>query len=204
MPRQFGIPAEVIQEVLLKKQSPAVYDKYLQVLEKEHVIGVNMAYLFHCVDVLFYGDDSFFKSHKEQILAFQGLRVGCPNRPEAKYAIRVKALKRVKTNEGLTDRSNSVVWHSNSGGAAINLAYLFGAKQIILLGYDMDLDTNQNQHWHKEYHGNVTTIQGTFKRHKACFPSIASAAQKKGIEILNANPESKIPDFKKVNLSDIL
>ena len=68
----------------------------------------------------------------------------------------------------------------------------------------MRLDESNNQHWHKFYSGNIRTVGGTFKKHLEGFPSIARDAKKLGIEILNANPNSAIEDFRKVTLKDIL
>jgi hypothetical protein len=36
------------------------------------------------------------------------------------------------------------------------------------------------------------------------FPEIAKDANRMGVEILNANPDSAIQDFKKVNVCDLI
>jgi len=206
MPRQFGVPEELIQDVMSKRKDCSCYEPYLTPLLKEHVIGVNMAcQLGPCVDVLFFGDDSFWSRFQDLVLAFRGLRVTCMNKPVKKYSVRVKPLRRIRdAAEGLTTRRDSVVWHKNSGATAINLAAHFGVKQIILLGFDMALDNGIHQHWHKEYAGNPKTVYGTFKMHKKGFPIIAETAKRMGIEILNASPTSTIVEFKKINVSEIL
>jgi hypothetical protein len=205
MPRQFGVPEEVIKAVYAGTLTPEAYSPYLSCIHKEHTIAINVAFKIGTwIDVVFFGDDGFWNGYKDQILAFPGLRITCMHHLDPMYHTRVKVLLRRNDNVGILSQNDRLQWHKNSGATAINLAHHFGVKQIILLGFDMQLDAEQNQHWHKFYHGNLRTVGGTFKMHMRGFPAIAKDAERLGIEILNANPESKIPDFKKVNIKDIL
>jgi len=57
---------------------------------------------------------------------------------------------RAKANPGINfDYSSSILTGTNSGQQAINLAVLHGAKQIILLGFDMRAGWHRN--WHDAY-----------------------------------------------------
>lgn len=206
MPRQFDVPEEVIQSVYAGRLTPEAYSPYLSSLHKEHVIAVNMAYqLGPWIDVLFFGDDGYWTNNKAKILAFPGLRITCAKNIEWMYQRRVKVMTRdPRKTSGISDSPKTVSWNKNSGGAAISVAAHFGVKQIILLGFDMKLDEGKNQHWHKFYGGNPKTVGATFKIHKRGFPAIAEDAKRMGIEILNANPDSNIEEFKKIKIKDIL
>jgi hypothetical protein len=174
MPRQFGVPEEIIQKVLSGELSPGAYSPYLKAIHNEHIIAVNIAMLLgDWVDILFFGDDSFWTRFKKEILEFRGLRMTCMHHPEAIYHKRVKVLKRIRTGSAIYPHRDGVMWHNNSGATAINVAYHLGVKQIILLGFDMQLDNKQNQHWHKYYAGNPKTVGATFKMHMRGFPAIA-------------------------------
>lgn len=206
MPREFGVPEDIIQSVLNNRLQPEAYSPYLSKIHKEHVIAVNMAYkLGDWVDVLFFGDDGYWSNNKNQILQFPGLRCSCAKNIDRVYQKRVKVIQRDPNKPtGISNRDSLIAWNKNSGAAAINLAVHFGVKQIILLGFDMKLDEGNNQHWHKFYAGNPKTVAGTFKMHKKGFPVIAADALRMGVEILNANPNSNIEEFKKVSIKDIL
>lgn len=205
--KQFNIPEEVVKKVY-QGTSPSIYSEYLKPLHKHHVIAVNMAYkLGDWVDMMFFGDAGFWPKYKADLLNFKGLRVTC--NPELEETSKLKIIKRADRNprllkKGICTEPNTVCWNSNSGSAAINFAVHLGVKRIILLGFDMTLDGGSNQHWHKFYSGNVKTVEGTFKKHMTGFPDMAADLKKLGIEVINANPESKIEAFPKMNFKDIV
>lgn len=205
--KQFEVPLPLIQAVYSKQSPPNVYSPYLEPLHDKHVIAVNMAYkLGDWIDVLFFGDSKYWAANKQELVKFKGLRVTCGlGIPPDK---RLKMLRRANRNPtlanfGICTLDQYVCWNNNSGAAAINLAVHFGVKRIILLGFDMSLDEGNNQHWHKFYAGDKATVQTTFNSHLKGFPAIARDLKALGIECINANPESKIPDFVKMNYKDI-
>ena len=102
-----------------------------------------------------------------------------------------------------------VGWNGNTGGAAINLAVHMGAKRILLLGFDMNLDGTQMQHWHDLYgKGPVADERRKrklpFARHITCFAFIAADAKKLGVEIINLSPNSAIDNFPKMSVKEFL
>lgn len=200
--RQLNVPEEIITQVHSKKLSPTSYLPYLSILKNEHVIGVNMAFLFgEYLDFVFFGDQNFWKNNKTDLFNSKSPVVTCHDAVK-----NIRQLKRdTKKRLGISNKSSDMVsWNGNSGAAAINFAYHTGVKQIILLGFDMNLDAGNNQHWHKAYQSRLDKVQGTFKVHMSAFPEIAKDAKTLGIEIINANPESAINSFAKVNLRDVL
>jgi hypothetical protein len=94
-------------------------------------------------------------------------------------------------------------WNNNSGAAAINLAVHTGVKKIILLGFDMKLDPQQNQHWHKLYVSPINQTKSIFSKHLIGFPAIKKDLDKLGVVVLNCNPDSAIDCFQKVNFKDL-
>lgn len=178
---------------------------YLDPLKLEHTIGINMAYTFGAavMDVVFFGDIGFWNRRKFDLLDFKGLRVTCATgMPKTS---RVKVLERDSKSKGITTNPSRVCWNANSGAAAINLAVHFGAKQIILLGFDMNSSSADIHHWHRFYGNRELTKQNkTYAKHLQGFPVIAEDAKKLGVEILNANPHSAIDCFRKVSLKEVL
>ena len=101
MPQQFDIPKSVVQSVYDGKQTVEAYSPYMSSIHKEHIIAINVAYkLGNWIDVLFFGDDSFFKNFKQDIIDFKGLSVHCMKKPDYSYAQIAKPLQRAVTTGG--------------------------------------------------------------------------------------------------------
>lgn len=208
MPRQFGIPEETIKKVMNRELPPAAYSPFLTPVHDSHVIAVNNGYqIGNWIDVLFFGDCAWHLYHRKKLALFPGLKVTCCknflNKPIEKSE-GIKYLNK-KHSLGISDDKSTVFWNNNSGSAAINMAVHFGVKQIVLLGFDMNLDSNGISHWHgshcKPSEGKKAS---PFNRHLRGFPQIAEDAKQMGVEILNASPNSAILNFPKVDLKDLL
>jgi len=208
--RQFHIPENVIEAVREKRLPLSAYSPYMESIHSKHIIGVNMALqLGNWVDFCFFGDDGWFRDHRKELAQFTGVKVSCApmfckNTYHADNGERIKYLAQdPKKSHGISEVPYTVCWNANSGAAAISLASHLGAKKIVLLGFDMQLDPNGNSHWHKEYQMNPAK-RSVFPRHLRGFPIIAADAKRMGIEILNASPESAIDDFPKMTVEAIL
>jgi hypothetical protein len=213
---QFSIPKEVVQSVIEGTNTPNAYSPYMSAIHNKHVIGINMSYkIGNWIDVMFFGDNGFFLREQKGIAEFTGLRVS--SHPQVEKYDWIKYVGRdTRKPKGISPNPKMVSWNGNSGAAAISLAAHFGAKRIILVGFDMKLDTTGKQHWHDLYHRlenlkraipkNQKPKPGglPFERHLMGFPEIAKDAHKMGIEILNACPDSAINDFKKISVKDLL
>ena len=93
---------------------------------------------------------------------------------------------------GLEADSGGLRHGSNGGYQAINLAYHFGVKRIVLLGYDMT--ANGATHWHK---GHPTTKIDEYRRTLEFamlpkFPPIVEPLKAAGVEVINATPGSAL------------
>ena len=175
----------------------------MSAIHDQHIIAVNMAYrLGDWVDCVFFGDAGFLKTQQMEFFNFKGLRVSsAPNVTD--YSGRLKVVERDNVKkQGISFKPNCISWNQNSGGAAINLAVQFGVKRIILLGFDMKLDANNNQHWHKFYAGNLKTVHTTMKMHLKVFPLIANDLQGK-VSVINCGLDSAIECFPKMMFKDI-
>ena len=201
--QQFQIPTSVVEGVKNKTLPPSTYSPYMEALHDKHVIGVNMAlHIGDWIDMLFFGDPSFFDKNKEDIDSFPGLKITTANTKLIRAWPNIKIMERLPSIEkyGISTNPRALRWNTNSGGAAINLAYHTGVKRIYLLGYDMS-DGEAGTHWHQMY---GLRKQSPHARHEKCFPKIAKDAKELGIEIININPNSRITAFKKASLQDVL
>ena len=100
---------------------------------------------------------------------------------------------------GLCTEPGKIHTGSNSGFAAINLAYHLGAKTIILLGYDMRLNGSR-RHWFNDRPErlNIASDYNDFIRSLGVIDT-----EKHGIEILNASRRTALTCFPLVDLEDL-
>lgn len=83
---------------------------------------------------------------------------------------------------------------NNAGYQLMNIAFILGASQIILLGYDLKHGKNNETQWHKEHLRDTATNLWT-ERMLPEFNAIARPLAKKGIKVYNANLDSAIRCF---------
>jgi len=213
MPRQFGIPESVIRDVMSWKVRPDAYSEYLRPIHDKHIIGVNNVYQIGTwIDALFFGDSSWYLVHRQALAKWPGLKVSCNPRFSNRHGKELEGVRYIPKDKtkrhGISNNPCVISWNGNSGAAAINLAVHMGVKQIALLGFDMDLDSEGISHWHGQHNRSSTSFKKrkvpSFTRHLMGFEPIANDAQKLGVEILNISVDSKITQFKKVTLNEVL
>lgn len=204
--KEFNIPQEIVNRVVIEKQPLSLYSSYMESIHKKHVIGINVAYMIgEWVDIVFFGDGSFFDAHKERLYMFSNLKVSSV--PKTEKFSWIKTLNKDPSHPfGISTHPATVSWNKNSGASAISVAVHTGAKRIFLLGFDMKLVDNK-QHFHSVYNGNgepKNKVKLPFQRHLQGFSTIATDAERMGVEIINVNPDSAITNFRKVNLQEAL
>lgn len=92
----------------------------------------------------------------------------------------------------------------NSGYQAINLAYHFGARRIVLLGYDMG--ATGNTHWFGEHPTDISSCAGarSFDLFLARFPALAADLEAAGVDVVNCTPRTALTAFRRAELVDVL
>lgn len=89
----------------------------------------------------------------------------------------------------------------HSGFQAINLAVQFGARRIVLVGFDMSL--SRGAHWHA--HAQGTRQRKDAKGMAECRVALDDCAKQlsdMGVEVINAAPESALVNYRKMNFLD--
>lgn len=103
---------------------------------------------------------------------------------------------RSKMHDTLTDLTDHVTG-LDSGTSAINVAYHFGATEIVMLGYDMC-----GGHFCK--HPLQNPPADHFRRHMQHLHALNEDAKAKGIRIVNCSPISAVTAFEKQPLESFL
>jgi len=91
---------------------------------------------------------------------------------------------------------------NNSGYQAINLAYLLGAKSIILLGFDMKRQAGKTHFfgdhpYHKNHQGPNDDVM---RRWCANFVQLAADLKQEGVTVYNATRETALKAFEQRDL----
>jgi hypothetical protein len=89
----------------------------------------------------------------------------------------------------------------NSGYQAINLAYLWGAKRIVLLGFDCK-PVNGKDHWFGQHPRGLNQVQ-PYQLWLNNFVQISKDLESEGIEVINCSMLSALQCFKKAEIATI-
>lgn len=187
---------------------PSIREQNISSLAGLNVIGVNDAYtLGDWVNVCTFGDAGWFDEHDKQIVdrpdgsrhaglrEFAGLIVTfCPsillhNRTD------IRVMKPEPNR--FWKEPHRIGWNGNTGIASINLALHFGAKRIVLVGFDMKSRGNVTN-----WHDNIRRAKGNTAaepNYRAWLDNVIQcekyrAKYWKDVAIFNATPDSAIPD----------
>ena len=93
--------------------------------------------------------------------------------------------------------------NGNSGAAAINLAVLFGARRILLLGFDMKQGPNGEKHHHPD-HPKPCAQGAVFSDWLYRFDALARGCESKGVEVINCSAATALTCFPRMSLDEAL
>jgi hypothetical protein len=104
--------------------------------------------------------------------------------------------------KGLCTEAGKIHHGTNSGHQAINLAYQFGARIVILIGYDMQ-HTDEKRHFfgdHPKGWGNANHVV----RWRESMKTLAEDAKKAGLRVINSSRETALDCFERMTLEEAL
>lgn len=173
-------------------------------------IGANKSAFVADCDTLFSLDQTFvrhtqadlalFAARKEVILAMPTTEDGHKPIEGVTYVRRVRGT-------GLSKRPDEV-WGLNSGYGSLGVAFLRGAKEIALLGFDMQVANNGKSHFHEGYSWHSRQNHKFLNRYAADFDRAAYQLRQSGANVINfVGPAgSKIPEhvFPQRPLGDLI
>lgn len=146
-------------------------------------------------DVLYWADPQFLAWNHDRLQTHQGRYKITRHQPEVDTGLDIKLLPQSDQPLAVDRRSLSGFC---GGGAAINLAYLLGAKRIVLLGFDM-----KGNNWHSRHRRSID--KDRYRTH--FMPPIAKMAwplKERGVEVINCTPDSALTCFPFARLDDVL
>ena len=168
----------------------------------ERVVVVNNNYLLApWADALYACDLSWWDWHAErkELKAFKGRKITQDKEAADRYGL--EYIRSVNEN-GLSRDPTYIHAGSNSGIQAINLAYHFGARRIVLLGYDMQASGGKLR-WHGKHPGESDDY-GPWHKWLWRYELVAKDARDMGLEIINASKETALKCFPRAPLASLL
>jgi hypothetical protein len=167
----------------------------------KRTIAINKAILsYPMADALYWTDSRVYGWYKKEIDSFKGLKYSIRN--HSSYPAGINILR--KSNKfGLEEAKDALCHGNNSGYAAINLAYLLGAKRIVLLGYDMHNDGKKG-HYHDGYPVPPTGDNIYRDQFIPGFQILADLLKEKKVDVYNASMTSSLRVWPKISFEQAL
>jgi len=188
---------------------PSVAAQNVESLKGRNVIVVNSSYeVAPWADLLFFGDYRWWNRHKHIIVRdFPGRIVTTSTSVQHPRVVRIRNARPNRSKPGvepplfLSVSPTAVPMRRTSFAPAINIAFLRGANPIVLLGADGKPAADGTTHHHKPHpwKSRVGGYDAKTKRYtescwdiqrKADMEPLAKDLAAKGIEVLNASPDS--------------
>lgn len=169
-----------------------------QLLKDERTIGCNTAFLLgeSICKVCIFGDPKWFRKFKDEVVNYKGVLFTSHSEFRRTNLDWLFYIPRKVKGLGV----DTLGWNANTGSTAINLALIFGAKRVLLLGFDMHLSKAGKANWHDRPCDNPTN--GVYKKFIKGFEQIKRELPKvfPGREIINITDNSDLNLFPKVGV----
>lgn len=89
----------------------------------------------------------------------------------------------------------------NSGFQAINLAFLWGAKRIVLLGFDCK-PVGGKAHWFGQHPEGLTQVQ-PYDLWLEHYPQLAYDLKREGVQVVNCSRDTAITCFERATIETV-
>lgn len=162
-------------------------------------VAVNDNYIL-CpwADIHYAADLKWWRWHEKDALKFRGTSLTVDRQAAIDYGLYWVPYEK---HDGLSTNPEYIHTGSNSGYQAINIAYLMGARRIVLIGYDMQVAKNGASHWFGHHPDKLISGYGSFiAKYRTIVPQLDAL----GLEIINCTINSALDCFPRARLEDAL
>lgn len=110
---------------------------------------------------------------------------------------------RWRSDGALSEDPTTLTSGMNSGYQAMSLAYLAGAAQIVLLGYDMKPGPKGEEHWFGKHPRGMASPLPALPAMRQNFPKLAKALAAKGVEVVNCSADTALDCFRREPIESV-
>lgn len=199
MERTWRVPAEWVGErcfIICSGESVGPQKPQIRQLKGRFIAVKHGVLIRPDADVLFLSGERSPDIGLSLIPLFAGQYIISRSRSNPAFPDSVKVVTRTKDHEHLCELRDHVCGY-DVGTSAINLAYHFGATEIVMLGYDM-----KGKHFCKHPLGHIP--QEHFDRHMGPLEALARDCAAKGVRVVNCSPDSAVTAFERGRMEDYL
>lgn len=166
---------------------------------RARVVVVNATFrMVPWADVCYGADFRFWDVYMREIVrSFRGELWTCSEQARDMFGL---YWVKCRNESGLCKDPRTINGGGNSGYQAIHLAAMFGARRIVLLGYDMQRTWGQ-LHWHGKHDGNLPNGKG-FPSWIKNFANLARDLKRSGVDVVNATRETALRCFPRVTIRE--
>lgn len=145
-------------------------------------------------DMLYAADSDWWQEYKATALKFAGLKVTCSPTPYDD----VLQLNNSGPLGFDPNPANVRTCNANSGGQAIHVAAHAGCTRILLCGFDM-----HGGNWHGKHPRRLRNAgKEMFERWLPGFDPLGDDLEKRGVEVVNCTPDSRLKRFRMADLKE--
>lgn len=153
-------------------------------------------------DVLYACDGKWWAHYYAEVLAtFRGRRYTQQHEDPALSAAPEYDVIRIPGRDGPGLGRDCLHYGSNSGYQAINLAYILGARRVLLLGYDMQVRPGDKTHWFGNHPPGLQESSG-FEAFIKSFN--AMQPERHGLQVVNCSRDTALTCFERANLEEAI
>lgn len=172
---------------------------YVRGKGRVYVTNETGLYMAPWADVLYAADTDWWQEHIEQAReVFEGEFWTVSHRAHELYGINYV---KDRAQWLWSNTQGEIATGGNSGFQIVNLAVLHGAERVIMLGYDMGHDENEQKHWFDDKHPPKIVRKSNFQQWCERF---AKAAPHIPVPVLNASRKTRLDCFEKVKIKDVI
>jgi hypothetical protein len=154
-------------------------------------------------DVLYAADDMWWKTNREAAEKFAGIKAKMMPNGFHNFATPVDGMRILGNGgaDGFDDRPNYMRTGWNSGYQALHLAAHFGAKRVLLIGFDMH--AKNGDHWHGD-HSWRPGYRSRYELFMRAFDRGAQEFERRGVEVINCTDGSALRCFRMATVDEAL
>jgi hypothetical protein len=184
---------------------PSVGKANLALIQGYRVIAVNSSYkLYPYADALYATDLAWWKQHNGA-RDFKGIKLSAGRHVKREFPdviqLHVPPTNDPRRPTMIFEPRGTIGSGGNSGFQALNCAIQFGARRIILLGFDMRVD--MGSHWHGDHTGALRNPEAVLiDKWRAALDKQAPVLARHGVQVINASHISALTGFPRFTLEE--